>query len=417
MDFEATLNYARSLDQEDPLKKFQSEFHIPQKNGSPVRYFTGNSLGLQPKSAKKYIEEELESWKNLAVDAHFEGIRPWFHYHKFSKEGLCKLTGSKPVEVVAFGNLSTNLHLLLVSFYQPTTNKHKILMEAGAFPSDQYIVETQVKFHGFDPNDSIIELKPRAGNDTLETSDILDSIEQNKDEIALVLLSGVQYYTGQFFDIPSISKHCKKFSIPFGLDLAHAIGNVPLNLHDDEVDFAVWCSYKYLNSGAGNTSGIFVHERHASSNIRRFGGWWGHNEDSRFLMEKGFKPMDGADGWQLSNVNVISTSVFLASLDIFDRAGIENLRKKSIKLTGFLYFLISSIQKIRSITPDSPNERGCQLSLVIESGIGKQIFNSLMNDGLVVDWREPDVIRIAPVPLYNSFEDVFILSEALKDNL
>ncbi len=418
MKYQNSLEFAQQMDQNDPLNKFRSEFHIPEKGGKQMHYFTGNSLGLQPKTAKKYIEEELEMWAKLAVDGHFEGKRPWFHYHKFSKEGLAELVGAMPLEVVALNNLSTNLHLLLVSFFRPSTTKFKILIEAGAFPSDQYIVETQARFHGFDPEEAIIELEPRHGENILHTSDIISAIEEHRNELALVLLSGVQYYTGQFFNIQEISKACKTYSITFGLDLAHAIGNLPLQLHDDGVDFAAWCSYKYLNSGPGNTSGIFVHERHSKSDIPRFGGWWGNQEESRFLMQKGFQPMEGADGWQLSNVNVLSTSALLASLEIFQRAGIAALRSKSILLTGFLENLISNIEGIKIITPADPSERGCQLSMEISGNVnGKQILTSLSEKNIVIDWREPNVIRVAPVPLYNTFQDVYHLARHLEKSL
>jgi len=405
------------MDIGDPLRKIRSEFFIPEKEGKEVHYFTGNSLGLQPKSAQQYIEEELDTWHNLAVNGHFEGKRPWFHYHKFSKEGLGRLVGALPVEVVALNNLSTNLHLLLVSFYRPTKDKFKILMEAGAFPSDQYIVETQVRFHGFDPEEAIVELQPDEGGITLNTSDIADTINRNKDTLALVLLSGVQYYTGQFFEIPELARVCNSLSIPIGLDLAHAIGNVPLKLHDNGIDFAVWCSYKYLNSGPGNTSGIFVHEKHAKADLHRFGGWWGHNEEQRFLMQKGFNPMEGADGWQLSNVNVLSTAAFLASLEIFDRVGMKALREKSMLLTGYLDYLVSFLKDLKIITPEDPTQRGCQLSLVVESGKGKQMFEYLSEQGIVTDWREPNVLRVAPVPLYNTFEDVYHLGQGLKKSM
>jgi kynureninase len=416
MKYDRSLQFANEMDDQDPLKSFRSEFHIPQHNGSDMHYFAGNSLGLEPKSAKKYIDEELSDWQHLAVDGHFDGRRPWMHYHKFSKESLARLVGANPTEVVAMNNLSVNLHLLLVSFYQPTKEKFKIIIEAGAFPSDQYIVETQATFHGYDPKEAIIELRPANGQ-TLRLEEILEAIESNKDSVALILLGGVQYYTGQFFDIPSIAERCQKSGIPFGLDLAHAIGNVPLQLHDDGVDFASWCSYKYLNSGPGNSAGIFVHEKHASSNLRRFGGWWGHKEEVRFKMEKGFIPMEGADGWQLSNVNVLSTAAMLASLEIFDRAGMPALRAKSMQLTGYLEFLVSRIPNVKILTPSNPDERGCQLSLSITSGNGKEIFNQLTEQGILVDWREPDVIRAAPVPLYNTFNDVYRLGETLEKQL
>ncbi len=417
MDYINSIDFAREMDRIDPLNSFQDQFHMPVINGKKALYFTGNSLGLQPKNAKKFIEEELNAWATLGVEGHFEGMRPWFHYHKFSKEILAEITGSKPLEVVAMNNLSSNLHLLLVSFYRPNQKKFKILMEEGAFPSDQYIVETQVRYHGYDPKEAVIEMAPRKGESLLHTSDILEAIHSNADSLALVMMSGVQYYTGQFFDIKTITETAHSCAIPIGFDLAHAIGNVPLQLHNHGVDFAAWCSYKYLNSGPGNTSGIFVHEKYANDpGIPRFGGWWGQEEASRFLMKNDFRPMEGADGWQLSNVNVLSTAAHLASLEIFKDAGLDNLRTKSIKLTGFFEFIIQSgfSTSIEIITPKDPSERGCQLSLVINNGMGKSVYNLLRQQGVVADWREPDVIRVAPVPLYNTFEDVFRFGEILS---
>ncbi len=419
MEYFNTLEFAQSLDEADPLSYLRDEFLFPEINGKTALYFTGNSLGLQPIKTGEYINEELESWKQLGVEGHFKGKRPWFHYHKFSKETLSKITGAKPGEVVAMNNLTTNLHLLMVSFYRPDTSRYKIIMEGGAFPSDMYLVETQVRYHGFDPGDAIIEIKPREGEYCLRNEDIIDIIRQNAESTALVLFSGVQYYTGQFFNIQAIARAAHDAGAYAGFDLAHAVGNVTLNLHDDEVDFAAWCSYKYLNSGPGNTAGIFVHENHGRrTGLPRFGGWWGHDEQKRFMMEKGFIPMEGADGWQLSNVNVLSTAAHLASLAIFDKAGIKHLRAKSVNLTGFLAFIINEAgsDQISIITPANPEERGCQLSLVIHQN-AKDVFDYLTRNGVVVDWREPDVIRVAAVPLYNTYEDVYRFGVLLRNAL
>jgi kynureninase len=416
--FEDTLQFAKKLDQSDPLSKYRQLFHMP-KNTSI--YLSGNSLGLQPKTTKFFINEELNDWKNLGAKGHLQAKRPWVIYHKLAKKTLAQLTGAKTSEVVAMNQLTINLHLLMVSFYRPTKQRYKILTEAGAFSSNQYAYETQLKFHGLDPAEALIEIKPRPGEFTLQTKDILDFIEQRKDQLALVILGGVQFYTGQFFDIKAITLAAHQAGALAGFDLAHAIGNVPLNLHDDDVDFAVWCSYKYLNSGPGSIGGAYVHERHAKSfDLPRFAGWWGHNEHERFLMQKGFKPMEGVDGWQVSNFPVLSGAAHLASLEIFQQAGYKNLRKKSIMLTGFLEFLLKKMnpdeQYFKIITPSAIEQRGCQLSLLIKSN-GKKTFLKLIKKGIVADWREPGVIRIAPVPLYNTFQDVFHFVEILKQSL
>ncbi|MBL6446827.1 kynureninase [Fulvivirga sp. 29W222] len=413
-----TLAYAQQLDNEDPLKAFRNRFHIPKLKGKDVIYFTGNSLGLQPKSTKTYINEELDDWATLGVEGHFHSQkRPWFHYHKFSKEALAKIVGALPSEVVSMNSLTSNLHLMMVSFYRPTKTRHKILIESGAFPSDQYAVESQIKFHKLPYNEALVEISPRKGEHTLRTEDIISKIEEHKDSLALVMLSGVQYYSGQFFDIQKITEAGHQAGAFVGFDLAHAAGNVPLELHKHEVDFAAWCSYKYLNSGPGGVSGIFVHEKHGNNpDIPRFAGWWGHNEEERFKMEKGFKPMEGADGWQLSNVNVLSSAAHLAALEIYNEAGMEALREKSLKLTGYLESLLKELQDegfLQMITPTEPNARGCQLSLLVTHN-GKAIFEHLTQSGVVADWREPNVIRVAPVPLYNTFEDVFNFYDILK---
>jgi kynureninase len=418
---QTTLAYARAMDKKDALAFYRKQFLFPRIKGKPAIYMIGNSLGLQPKTTKAIINEELNDWATLAGEGHVHAQRPWLTYHKQAKRTLAVLAGAEPEEVVAMHQLTVNLHLMMVSFYNPTTTRYKILTEAGAFPSDQYAFESQIKFHGIDPIDGLIELEPRKGENTLRTEDILDSIRQHGPEIALVILGGIQYYTGQFFNIRAISKAAHDAGAIVGFDLAHAIGNVPLNLHDDEVDFAVWCSYKYLNSGPGGIAGAFVHSKHARDLSRpRFAGWWGHNERDRFLMKKGFQPMPGVDGWQLSNVPILQAAAHLASLEIFRKAGINKLRKKSITLTGYLEYLLYAIdpdgKHFEILTPANPDERGCQLSILLKHD-GKKIFTSIQKKGIIVDWREPDVIRLAPAPLYNSFEDVYKVCDGFKQIL
>ncbi len=421
MQFENTLAFARKLDRVDPLKKFRSLFHIPKVKGKTAIYFTGNSLGLQPKSTKKYLTEELTDWAKLGVEGHLHANRPWLYYHKFTKKGLALLTGAKPSEVVAMNHLTVNLHLLMASFYRPTKTRFKIITEAGAFSSDQYAFESQVKFHNLNPNKTIIELKPRKGEHTLRTEDILTAIDQHKDQLALVIFGGVQYYTGQFFDIKKIAQAGHAAGAIVGFDLAHAVGNVKLNLHKDNVDFAVWCSYKYLNAGPGAVAGAFVHERHAKNiNLPRFAGWWGHHEQDRFQMKKGFIPMTGVDGWQLSNHPVLPGAALLASLEIFQQAGLKNLHSKSVLLTNYLEYLLNQIdateEKFIILTPSDKKARGCQLSIYMNRN-GKKIFDALTKAGVIADWREPGVIRVAPVPLYNTFEDVFRFVEIFRKAL
>lgn len=421
MQFENTLAFARKLDRQDPLKKFRSLFYIPLANSKPAVYLTGNSLGLQPKSTKKFIAQELDDWAALGVEGHVHARRPWLYYHKFMKKGLAAITGSKPVEVVAMNQLTVNLHLLMVSFYRPTQSRFKIITEAGAFSSDQYAFESQVKFHGLNPEKTIIELKPREGEHALRTEDILTAIDQHKSQLALVIFGGVQYYTGQFFDIKKITQAGHAAGAIVGFDLAHAVGNVKLNLHKDDVDFAVWCSYKYLNAGPGAVAGAFVHERHAQKQaLPRFAGWWGHDEHSRFQMRKGFVPMTGVDSWQLSNFPVLPGAALLASLDIFQQAGMKNLTSKSIQLTGYLEHLLKDIDntgtKFVILTPSKKEARGCQLSIYMKQR-GKEVFNALTKAGVIADWREPNVIRVAPVPLYNTFEDVYRFAEIFKKAL
>ncbi len=422
MQFENSLEFAQNLDQQDAIKSLRNEFLIPQHKGKDCIYLTGNSLGLQSRNIRKYIDEELKTWATLGVDGHFHSEkRPWYDYHKFSKQALADLVGGIPSEVIAMNNLSSNLHFMMVSFYRPTSKRFKVIMEAGAFPSDMYAVESQIKFHNIDYEKALVEIAPREGEHTLRTEDIVECIKEHGDEVALVLFGGVQYYTGQLYDLEAIVSAGHSVGAFVGFDLAHAVGNVPLKLHDIGADFAAWCSYKYLNSGPGGVSGIFVHERHHNQpNIPRFAGWWGQDEQERFQMKKGFKPMPGADGWQLSNVNVISSAAHLAALEIFQRVGIKTLREKSIKLTGFMEFLLNDLrlekESLEIITPENPEERGCQLSLLLKKN-GRQVFDELTNEGVIVDWREPNVIRASPVPLYNTFSDVYHFVQIIKKSI
>ena len=421
VNFEFSLDFAEKMDAEDPLRDFRSKFIFPKVNGNEAIYFCGNSLGIQPKTTQAYIQKELDNWANMAVDGHFHGEGAWYHIRKKSKPALAEIVGAHEHEVVAMNNLTSNLHFLMVSFYQPTAERYKIITEAGAFPSDMYMLETQVKFHGLDPDEVIIEIAPREGEHTLRTEDILQTIQEHGDQLALVMMAGLQYYTGQLFDMKAITEAAHKVGAYVGFDLAHAAGNAQLDLHDWQVDFATWCSYKYMNSGPGNVSGIFVHEKHAEKpELPRFAGWWGHDEGERFKMEKGFVPMFGADGWQLANSNVLALAAHQASLDIFMEAGIKNLRTKSETLTGYLEFLIHKISGdsgvIEIITPKNKNERGCQLSLHVHKG-GKAVFDEFYQNGIVGDWRHPNVIRIAPTPLYNSFTDVFRFAQVLEQSL
>lgn len=420
MNFQHTLAFAKALDKNDPLRSFRNEFYLPKIDSKPTIYFTGNSLGLQPKSTKRYLNEELSDWANLGVEGHFHSKRPWLYYHKFSKKALTKLVGAKATEVVAMNQLTVNLHLMLSSFYRPDAKRYKILTEASAFSSDQYAFESQVKLHNISQEDAIVEIAPRPGEHTLRTEDILKKIEEHKGELALVIFGAVQYYTGQFFNIKEITKAAHNAGAYAGFDLAHAIGNVPMELHKHDVDFAVWCGYKYLNSGPGGMAGAFVHEKHANADLPRLAGWWGHNEKERFQMKKGFLPLPGVDGWQVSNFPIFSGAVQLASLDIFEKTSMRELRKKSLLLTGYLEFLLRSIESNQDafeiITPSQADERGCQLSILLKKN-GKKVFNQLTRAGVIADWREPDAIRVAPVPLYNTFEEVYKFVEIFKSLL
>jgi kynureninase len=420
MNYETRESFALKADEQDSLKNFRSKFHIPkQPNGEDVLYFTGNSLGLQPKTTRACIEQELKDWETFGVEGHFKAKNPWMPYHELLTEQLARVVGAKPIETVAMNSLTVNLHLLLVSFYQPTPERHKIIIEAGAFPSDQYVVQSQIKFHGFAPANSLIELKPRENETTLRTEDIEKTILENSDSIALILLGGVNYYTGQAFDFQKITEAGHEIGAVVGFDLAHAAGNLELHLHDWNVDFAAWCSYKYLNAGPGAVGGCFVHERHSENfDLPRFAGWWGHDKETRFLMGDKFVPIKGAEGWQLSNPPIFQLAALKASLDIFEEAGMKTLREKSEKLTGYLEFLLGEIrdERISVITPNNSNERGCQLSIRVKNA-DKSLFKAISDKGVIADWREPDVIRVAPVPLYNSFSDAYKFAEILKSCL
>lgn len=418
MKFENSISFAQQLDKEDALAVFRNLYHIPEKDGKPIIYFCGNSLGLQPKATKDYLAQELEDWKNLAVEGHFQAKNPWFKYHHFFSKTADIVGAKTEEEVVVMNTLTVNLHLMMVSFYRPQGKRYKILMEGGAFPSDQYAVESQLNFHGYNYPEGVIELFPRAGEHTLRREDILNTIDQHSEEIALIMMGGVNYYTGQLYDLKAITEAGHKAGAVVGFDLAHAAGNVPLQLHDWGVDFGVWCSYKYLNSGPGGPGGVFVHEKHGNNtNIVRFAGWWGNEGATRFLMKPGFKAQRGAAGWQLSNAQVLAMAAHKASLDIFSQTNMQQLRNKSLLLTGFLEFLLKEKMAhkaldIKIITPENTEERGCQLSLLTGSN-GKAMFDNLTANGVIADWREPNVIRIAPVPMYNTFEDVYRFVELL----
>ena len=418
-DYQNTLPYAQQQDQTDSLRAFRTQFLIPQKDGQPLTYLCGNSLGLQPASARQALDRELDVWQNHGVEGWFEGEEPWLYYHKYCKEPLARVVGALPSEVCPMNNLTVNLHLMLTSFYRPEGSKTKILTVAGDFPSDQYALETHVRSRGLDPAEVLIEVKPESGSYTLKTEQILEAIRNNKGTLALVMMSGLHYYTGQVFEMEKIAAEAHAHGIPVGFDLAHAVGNAPLRLHDWGVDFAIWCSYKYLNSGPGGVSGIFVHEKHHSANLPRLAGWWGYDEARRFEMTKGFVPMPGADGWQLSTPTILALAVHRASLAIFEEAGIENLRAKSERLTGYLEFILQEINQkygnpIIIMTPSDPTARGCQLSLLVEEN-GKKLFDTLVEKGIIGDWREPNCIRLAPTPLYNTFEEVWRVGEAMRE--
>lgn len=414
------ITFAYQRDAQDPLAKYRNEFHFPTYHENGVVYFTGNSLGLQPKRTREYILQELEDWAKWGVEGHFDARNPWFSYHELLTNKAAKIIGALDKEVVITHSLTTNLHLLMVSFYRPEGKRYKILCEGKAFPSDQYAMESQVKFHGYDPKEAIIEIFPREGEHLIREEDILSNIEKEGDEIALIMIGGVNYYTGQLFDMKTITAAGHKVGAVVGFDLAHAAGNVEMHLHDWGVDFAAWCTYKYLNSSPGGVSGIFVHERHANNPyLPRFAGWWGHDKDVRFKMEPGFRPMEGAEGWQLSNAPILGMAAHLASLTIFDEVGMAAISEKRDDLTAYLEFIINDISansekvNFEIITPTDKAKRGSQLS-ILAHGQGKDLFDALTKSGVVADWREPNVIRVAPAPLYNSYEDVYHFGQKLK---
>jgi kynureninase len=408
--FEGSEDFAIAMDARDPLAGYRERFHPPHtQNGERCIYLAGHSLGLQPKTVREYVEQELTAWAEHGVEGHFHAAHPWMPYHRLLTEQTAALVGAQPEEVVVMNSLTVNLHLMMVSFYRPTSQRHKILIERGAFPSDQYAVASQLRFHGFDPESSLLELKPRAGESCVRDDDIESLIDEQGDSIALILLGGVNYVTGQAFDLAGITKKGHGKGCVVGFDLAHAAGNLPLRLHDWGPDFAVWCSYKYLNGGPGCVGGCFVHERHSQAwNLPRFAGWWGHQEKTRFQMGPDFQPMRGAEGWQLSNPPILELAALRASMDIFHEVGMDRLRAKSELLTGYLEFLLEQhvSQKFSIITPREPNRRGAQLSLRIPDN-GRLFCETLAKTGVVGDWREPDIFRVAPVPLYNSFRDVY----------
>lgn len=412
------LQYALELDKNDPLALYRQQFHIPKdKNGKELIYMTGNSLGLQPKSTKTYINQELEDWANLGVEGHFEAKNPWLHYHELLTQNMAKVVGAKPIEVIVMNTLTTNLHLMMVSFYKPSKTRYKILIESDAFPSDKYAVESQLRHHGFDDKAGVVLWKPKAGEALLDYNDLETILKKQGDEIALIMIGGVNYYTGQFLDLKRITKLGHKAGCKVGFDCAHGAGNVALNLHDSGADFAIWCTYKYLNAGPGSLAGCFVHERHAhNKNLNRFTGWWSHNKKTRFTMRDEFDQLAGAEGWQLSNPPILSMAAIKASLDLIDAVGFQNLIEKSKKLTSYFEFLLKQLgdSVIQIITPSNLNERGCQLSIQVKKA-DKTLHNELTKAGIISDWREPNVIRCAPVPLYNSYLDVFNLVEKLKD--
>jgi len=416
-NFKPGIEYAKEQDLLDPLAHYRTKFHIPKNSdGEEWLYFTGNSLGLQPKDTKKYIQQELDDWAKLGVEGHFEAKNPWMPYHEFLTETMSEIVGAKPIEVVIMNTLTTNLHLLMVSFYQPSKLKHKILIESDAFPSDRYAVETQLRFHGFDPLESLIEWSPRKGETLLNIEDLESILQSHGDEIALLLIGGVNYYTGQYLDLKKISELGHEKGCKVGIDLAHGVGNIQPNLHESGVDFAAWCTYKYMNSGPGSLGGVFVHERYAhDQTLKRFAGWWSQNKETRFDMRQPLDITPGAEGWQLSNPPILSMAAIKASLALFSDVGMPALIKKSRQLTGYLEYLILELnnKNISIITPKDPEQRGCQLSIQVKNA-NKSLHTKLTEAHVITDWRTPDVIRCAPVPFYNSFEDVFKMVEQLK---
>lgn len=415
MQFQNSLAFAQKMDAEDKLGKYRGEFHFPKVKGKDVIYFTGNSLGLQPKITQDYVDEVMNDWKELAVEGHFHSKKPWWDYHEHLAGPLAKVVGANKEEVSVMNTLSVNLHLLMVSFYRPTKKRYKIICEEKAFPSDQYILSSQVKFHGYDPSDAIVEVEKRPGEHSWRTEDIIAKIEEVGEELALVLIGGVNYYNGQVFDMESITKAGKFAGAYVGWDLAHAVGNVKLKLHDWGVDFAAWCSYKYMNSGPGNASGIFINQKHlGKDDMPRFEGWWGTKKETRFLMKPEFEPMPTADAWQISNPPVLALAPYLASLQVFEEVGMDALIAKRDTIVAYLEFILNEIDEQVEGTFEiiTPKDRGCQLSVFLH-GHGRPLFDYLMDNGVITDWREPNVIRLAPAPLYCSYEDIYQFGQLL----
>lgn len=422
MEFQNTLEFAKELDKKDVLAKYRTEFNFPKVNGKQVIYFTGNSLGLQSNRSVGYVEEVMKDWADLAVEGHFFADKPWWDYHERFSKPLSKVVGAKPSEVTVMNTLTVNLHLLMASFYRPTSKKYKILCEEKAFPSDQYMIQSQVHLHGLDPKDTIVEIKRREGEHNFRLEDILAKIDEVGDELALVLIGGLNYYTGQVLDMKAITAKAHEFDAYVGWDLAHAAGNIKLELHDWDADFAAWCSYKYMNSGPGNASGCFIHEKHHNNmELTRLGGWWGHNKERRFLMEPQYDPIRNAHGWQISNLPILSLAPYLASVEMFDEVGMDKLIEKRDVITAYLEFVLKEIAQetnanFEIITPSDPKDRGSQLSVLLH-GEGRELFDYLMAEGVIVDWREPNVIRLAPVPLYTSYEDMYHFGQILKKGI
>lgn len=416
--FQATREFALEADAADVLAEFKQLFHFPKKNGRDVIYFCGNSLGLQPRNVEQAIQTELTSWREEAVGGYFGGRHPWLYYQEYLKPSLARIVGCLETEVTVMNTLTVNLHLLMLSFYRPTPERYKILMEAGAFPSDQYAVETLVKHYGLEPETAILEIAPREGEKTLRTEDIIATIEAQGSSLAMVLFGGINYYTGQLFDLQRITQAAHQVNAIAGFDLAHVVGNTPLLLHEWEIDFAVWCSYKYLNGGPGAVGGVYIHERFATNpQTPRLGGWWGNDEKERFKMEKGFVPKTNTSGWNISTAQVFNTVSLKAALELFDKAGMERLRAKSLQLTAYLEYLLHQLPNLafEIITPADAAERGAQLSLYFKER-GKEIHNKMIESGIIVDYREPGVIRVAPAPMYVSFSDVYRFYEILRDH-
>ncbi len=415
--FETSFDFAIKMDQNDELKSYRDSFHFPvDSNGNKILYFTGNSLGLQPKTTKAAVEQELDDWANFAVEGHFKAKNPWMPYHELLTNDMAEIVGAKPEEVVIMNSLTANLHFLMISFYNPTKKRFKILIESDAFPSDRFAVKSQLKLHGFDPKNDLIEWSPRSNENLLRIEDLQEIIKKNGDEIALILVGGVNYYTGQLLDLKKIAKIGHSKGCKVGIDLAHGVGNVNLKLHESGIDFAAWCTYKYLNSGPGSLGGIFVHNKHKKNkSLKRLTGWWGQNKSKRFKMREELDISNGAEGWQLSNPAILSMAAIKASLELFRKVGMNKLRMKSIKLTGYLEYLILQMnnKNIDIITPKDPNQRGCQLSIKLNNS-NKSLHENLRLNNVITDWRDPNVIRCAPVPFYNSYQDVYNFVKILR---